>query len=276
MTLREFIRSAEEALSSLYSKEEARSIAQLLVEGKFSMTYTQMALGMDEKIDTAHLLPALQRLVNAEPIQYVLGCAQFMGFDFRVGHGVLIPRPETEDLVIEIEKYLVKSGRVLDACTGSGAIAIALKLRNRDQQVTAFDLSKDALEYAKDNAARLGAAIFVQQRDALQDFSSMGTFDIIVSNPPYVPASDYLEMHTAVKDHEPKMAIFVSDSDTLVFYRSIARNARKMLSKDGVLLFEIYEKSGEEVSRMLYEMQFSRVEVKKDRFDKDRIVVAWM
>lgn len=275
MKLREFIKTAEQTLGGLYSKEEAHSIAELLVEGTLSMSYTRMVLGMDCDIDEQKLRPSLCRLEKGEPIQYVLGRAQFLDYDFHVGEGVLIPRPETEDLVLEAEKYLVKSGSVLDVCTGSGVVAISLFLRHADQHISAFDISSQALGYALKNASALGAGINLMQRDALHDFSSMGTFDVIVSNPPYVPVSDFSSIHASVKDYEPQMAIFVKEDDPLVFYRSIARSAKKMLPRDGVLLFEIYESMGRRISEMLLGMNFWRVEIKKDRFLKDRIVVAW-
>ncbi len=275
-SLRNIIRYISDEISSLYDEGEARAIAELVVQTKLDFNYTRMAFNLDyvHRIDGLEELVA--RLRRGEPVQYVLGESEFDGLSFEVGKGVLIPRPETEELVARIVHSVSGKCRILDVGTGSGAIAVALAKRLPDAEIVAMDISDRALQMAWRNADRNGVKIQIEfeQRDALEDMTSLGTFDIIASNPPYVPQSDRAAMRANVRDYEPAEALFVPDSDALRFYRSIARNAARMLREGGSLWFEIYEKYGEEVCAVCREYGLNDTRVYNDFFGKPRIVCA--
>jgi release factor glutamine methyltransferase len=205
-------------------------------------------------------------------VQYVLGKAEFCEEEFEVAEGVLIPRPETEELVYRIAESAKRGARILDIGTGSGAIAIALAKLVKEAEVVAIDISNEALAIAKKNAERLGAEVEFVEADALGDLSRLGEFDIIVSNPPYIPQSDIVDMRKNVVDFEPHTALFVPDNDILKFYVATAENAQKMLREGGSLWFEIYEKAGDEVCSMLRDKGFSQTELIEDANLKPRMI----
>src|SRR5688572_8583660 len=211
-----------------------------------------------------------------KPIQYILGSTEFYGCRIKVNESVLIPRPETEELVDWIKTGL--KGRepktILDIGTGSGCIAIALKKIFPQSRVTAMDISEKALEVAAENAQRNNARIDFVLRDILSSPSSAPPFDLIVSNPPYITLSEKAAMNKNVVEYEPHLALFVSEEDALVFYRAIADLARSILVTGGKLYFEINERMGPAVKKLLGEMDFLNVEVKKDLSGKDRMVRA--
>ena len=205
-------------------------------------------------------------------MQYVLGKAEFCELEFEVAEGVLIPRPETEELVYRIAQSTKEGARILDIGTGSGAIAISLAKMIGGAKVVAVDISPEALAIAKRNAERLGAEVEFVEADALGDLSHLGKFDIIVSNPPYIPQSDIADMRKNVVDFEPHTALFVPDNDILLFYRATAENAQRMLDEGGSIWFEIYEMAGKEVCEMLCEKGFTRNELIEDANLKPRMV----
>ncbi len=272
MILRHVIRTIREAVTPLYGENEAESIARMVVCNKLKYNLSQLVAHYDEEGEIANLEDIVEELRRGRPVQYVLGMAEFCELEFEVAEGVLIPRPETEELVYCIAETAKRGSRILDIGTGSGAIAITLAKFIKDAEVVAIDISREALAIAECNAERLGAKVDIVEADALGDLSHLGEFDIIVSNPPYIPQSDIVDMRKNVVDYEPHTALFVPDDDILRFYRAIAKNARKMLREGGSLWFEIYEKAGAEVCAMLCEKGFTQTELFEDANAKPRMV----
>jgi release factor glutamine methyltransferase len=219
------------------------------------------------------------RLKTGEPIQYILGHTEFFGLPFKVNPSVLIPRPETEELVewiiSSVENSQLAAGNILDIGTGSGCIAISLK-KNLNAQVSAFDISDTALNTAKQNAELNDVNINFIHADILNIESEIenSKFKIIVSNPPYVTPEDKKQMHLNVTDFEPHNALFVPEDDPLIFYKAIADFAAKHLEKGGLLFFEINESYGEEMIRLLNSWSFINIELRKDMSGKSRMIKA--
>lgn len=272
MTIRHIIRTIKESVEPLYGEREAESIARMVVCEKLSYNLSQLVVHYDEEVEIDNLDTVIAELCDGRPVQYVLGKAEFCELEFEVAEGVLIPRPETEELVYRIAETAKQCCRILDIGTGSGAIAIALAKFVKDAEVVAVDISPEALAIAKRNAERLGANVEFVEADALGDLSRLGEFDIIVSNPPYIPQSDIVDMRRNVVDFEPHTALFVPDNDILRFYRATAENATRMLKESGSLWFEIYEKAGEELCAMLQSMGFAQTELFEDANAKPRMV----
>ena len=217
----------------------------------------------------------LARLHNFEPIQYILGEARFLGRTFRVTPGVLIPRPETEELVEMMLKELSPVSRVLDVGTGSGCIAISLAKELPESQVTAWDVSGEALSIAAANSKALQASVRFEQRDVLTyEPCVVDCYDVIVSNPPYVTEAEKQEMEHNVLDWEPSLALFVPDTDPLRFYRRIAVLGLEMLTSGGKLYFEINRAFGKDTVAMLCETGYRAVRLQKDISHNDRFVIA--
>ena len=272
MTIRQTIQTIEEALSPLYDSREATAIAREVVCRVCGYTFSQLVINYDSECFIENLQTIIDQLVASRPVQYVTGVAEFYDLEFKVCEGVLIPRPETAELVAQIVADTHPGAKILDVGTGSGAIAVALAKSIEGAKVTAVDISDVALEIAAENAERNGVDIRFCKADALGDMSSLGEFDIIVSNPPYIPQSDIVRMERNVVDYEPHTALFVADDDALCFYRSIAQNGVKMLRKGGALYFEIYEQFGEQIRQMLEQMGYNDIVVAKDIFGKERMV----
>ncbi|MBR6655638.1 MAG: peptide chain release factor N(5)-glutamine methyltransferase [Alistipes sp.] len=272
MTLRLTIHTIRDAVEPLYGMREAESIARMVVSERLNYNLSQLVLHYDDECEIANLGTIVEELRSGRPVQYVLGKAEFCEERFEVAEGVLIPRPETEELVYRIAEMAKRRAKILDIGTGSGAIAISLAKIVKDAEVTAVDISTEALAIAERNAERLGAKVRFVEADALGDLSHLGEFDIIVSNPPYIPQSNIVDMRKNVVDFEPHIALFVPDNDILRFYRATAENAKKMLSDDGSLWFEIYEKAGEEICAMLREKGFMHNELMEDANLKPRMV----
>ena len=256
----------------LYGEREAESVARLVVCYKLRYNLSQLVAHYDDECEIEEIEALINELRSGRPVQYVLGKTEFCELEFEVAEGVLIPRPETEELVYHIVETTKRGARILDIGTGSGAIAISLAKIVRESKVVAIDISHEALAIARRNAMRLGVDVEFVEADALGDLSCLGEFDVIVSNPPYIPQSDIVDMRKNVVDFEPHTALFVPDDDILRFYRATAENAQKMLSKGGSLWFEIYEKAGAEVCSILREKGFTQTELFEDANAKPRMV----
>lgn len=272
MTVRESIRTIEQAVLPLYDATEATAIARLVVSRKCGYTFSQLVLRYDDECQIENFDNIVNQLAAARPVQYVLGVAEFCDLEFEVCEGVLIPRPETEELVSQVVADSRADMRILDVGTGSGAIAVSVAKMSEGTKVVAVDISDVALTIASRNAAKCGVKVEFCKADALGDMTHLGQFDIIVSNPPYIPQSDIARMNKNVVDFEPHTALFVADNDALCFYRSIAQNGLAMLKSGGGLYFEIYEEYGQAIKDMLESMGYSDVQVVKDVFGKDRMV----
>lgn len=279
MTRREAIGHLAARLVPLYDPREARSIALAAAAGISGLTTTALLTDPGAELPAAERLEAAaERLAAGEPLQYVLGEAGFCGRPFVVRPGVLIPRPETEELVAWVLRDEVRSRRLLDVGTGSGCIAVSLALGLPGAELFAADLSDEALAVAAENARRLGARVTLRRADALHGLADAfpERFDAIVSNPPYVPQSDLAAMHANVRGYEPPEALFVPDDDALRFYRAIARAGRRMLRPGGKLYFEIYERSAGQMRLLLGEEGYTDTEVREDLNGKPRMVCSRM
>lgn len=270
-------------IATSYEDGEARAIARILIEELFGLSYTDIVCGATDQLsadDTLRLDTAVRRIEQGEPLQHVLGYADFCGNHFGVNASVLIPRPETEWLVDEGERLMNGASnaapsapkRILDIGTGSGCIAISLKLRLGEAYVEAWDISEEALRTAESNAKALKAEVAFCKRDALRAEESVAPWDLIVSNPPYICDSERADMDDNVLLHEPHTALFVPDDDPLRFYRAIARYALRSLNNGGSLLFECNTRYAEATGKMMREMGFENVTVNDDCFGLPRFV----
>jgi len=262
-------------LEGVYDRAEVKSVVIVLLEDLFHISRMEVALRKEVTIDQAVLTQALSRLQRHEPVQYVVGKARFLDREFAVAPGVLIPRPETEELVQWITEENAHSHAVIwDIGTGSGCIAISIALGLPEAQVFGTDISENAISMAQANSDTLLANVHFSLSDILREKPALPRPDIIVSNPPYIPASERTTMHANVTKFEPETALFVSDADPLLFYRRIAEVAKEVLALNGKLYFEIHEKLGLEVKNLLVDLGFHQVEIKKDMQGKDRMVKA--
>ncbi|MGN1262404.1 MAG: peptide chain release factor N(5)-glutamine methyltransferase [Prevotella sp.] len=265
------------SLSHAYDAGEAKAIVRYVLEVRFGMSVADVFSGKVTQLtadDSRELKEIMRRLADAEPVQYVLGCADFGGRSYAVKPGVLIPRPETEDLCTWLCESAGPGAHVLDIGTGSGCIAISAALDMDDAVVEAWDVSDVALEVARANAGRLGAEVRFVRQDALEAPQEKECRDIIVSNPPYVCMREKETMERNVLDYEPHSALFVPDDDPLLFYRKIALYAGNALRRGGFLLFEINPLFATELTAMLRDTGFDCVESRNDRFGKVRFVRA--
>lgn len=266
-------------LSKVFDSRELQQVTSILLD-QFGISRVQSIAYPDTKIsqtDYELLVGQLKRLETGEPIQYVLGNEWFMGRSFSVCPDVLIPRPETEELVqLVCDRCKVDAPRILDVGTGSGCIAVSLAKMMPGSQLTALDVSERAIEVARANAVRNDASVNFVCKSIFDDDLPFApaSLDVVVSNPPYVTESDKLQMHSNVLDFEPHLALFVPDSDPLVFYRRIAQLSTVWLKQGGMLFFEINERFGEATRQMLETMQYSNVEVHNDFYQRNRMVSA--
>lgn len=282
-------------LAGVYDQREARAVARMLVEEKFSLSFADIICGAVETLSDADkqwIEAAVKRLEQGEPIQYVLGWAWFAGLKFNVRSGVLIPRPETEWLVNSVCANSVPSNdrplRILDIGTGSGCIALSIKQRLPETYVEAWDISTEALSIAADNARSLGLDVVWRQQDALNitpnvlsttpnDNSAVPDsplWDVIVSNPPYICERERTDMARNVLEHEPSTALFVPDTDPLLFYRAITRYAVGSLNEGGRLLFECNTLYAGDTARMMADEGMTASQVYDDCFGKLRFAVG--
>ena len=305
-----------QSLTPLYDAGEAQAIVRTVLDVKYGMTLTDIICGKVNEIsadEERKLEEIIIRLQKGEPVQYVLGEADFAGRPFHVEPGVLIPRPETAELCQWIEKDMIEKSivssedspedssgnspqatddarRILDICTGSGCIAITLGLNIPNSKVTGWDISEDALRIAQGNVEILKARnVRIEYQDALAlrkaanateisdsepDSSPSKDWDIIVSNPPYICEKEKADMEKNVLEHEPSLALFVPDEDPLKFYRAIAEYASSALKSGGALYFEINPIYEKETRKMLEELGFKDIETKEDAFGKKRMMRA--
>ena len=271
MTYRELWRTLE----PLYGNGEARAITDYVLDVCFGLSKADILCGAVEEMTaekTAELNKIFGRLMKGEPVQYVLGRTEFCGRWFCVRPGVLIPRPETEELCawITADSKASASPKVLDIGTGSGCIAITLQLDMPESKVTAWDISADALDVARENAQQLGANVNFVKQDAL-NAKPEGEWDVIVSNPPYICEKEKKDMAVNVLEHEPHTALFVPDADPLLFYRAITRLAVQTLSKGGRLYFEINPIYADDTCHMMRAEGMTAVELRSDMYGKQRM-----
>lgn len=271
MTYRELWRTLE----PLYGNGEARAVTDYVLDVCFGLSKADILCGAVEEMTaekTAELNKIFGRLTEGEPVQYVLGRAEFSGRWFNVRPGVLIPRPETEELCawITADSKASASPKVLDIGTGSGCIAITLQLDMPESKVTAWDISADALDVARENAKQLGANVSFVKQDAL-NAKPEGEWDVIVSNPPYICEKEKKDMAVNVLEHEPHTALFVPDAAPLLFYRAITRLAVQTLSKGGRLYFEINPIYADDTCHMMRAEGMTAVELRSDMYGKQRM-----
>lgn len=273
-------------LTTIYDAGEAKAIVRWVLDVRFGMSVADIYSGKVTELsaeDQAELEKIMRRLEKAEPVQYVLGTADFCGRQFHVEPGVLIPRPETAELcrwIAAEHDAKCPSPTILDIGTGSGCIAITLALDLPESNVTAWDISDEALRIAKGNAEALGAKVTFEHQDALRLTTPDGQYsaeewDIIVSNPPYIDkAKESDEMERNVLDHEPHEALFAPEGDATIFYRHIAAYATHSLKPGGQLYFELNPLTADEVNSELHRLGFKDTEIRMDAFGKKRFLKA--
>ena len=270
-----------QCLTKVYDEGEARAIARMTYEERFGLTLSDIYLGKDTQLSAdnqTELEEIAKRLLQGEPIQYVLGQADFCGRTFLVNEYVLIPRPETEELC----QWITSQGvcppvRLLDIGTGSGCIAITLAAEIPQAEVTAWDISAEVLEVARENAKRANVHVSFEQVDVLNILHSsflISHFSLIISNPPYICNKERASMETNVLEHEPHTALFVPDDDPLLFYRAIAQYGQTALKDDGWLYFEINPLYAQDICDMLCAMHYCCIEIKEDQYGKQRMIRA--
>lgn len=268
-----------ESLISLYARDEALQILNILINHYFGLSRTDQALDPEYKLTESEMLSlhfAVKKLKDNIPLQYVIGEADFLDMKLKVNGNVLIPRPETEELVnLIIDNEKDKKIRLLDIGSGSGCIAIALSKKLVDSDVYAMDISDGALEVAEINAIKNNASVQFVKDDILNSKHKFeNKFDIIVSNPPYVRNSEKQKMKPNVLDNEPHIALFVNDDDPLKYYRAILEFSKVNLKKGGRLYFEINEAFGKELIELVSDYFFKDVLLHQDINGRDRILTA--
>jgi release factor glutamine methyltransferase len=271
-------------LSELYDTNEIDSLCMIVLADITGTSSAKIKAFPELEIPTEQaqtIKNILIRLETGEPVQYILGHTEFYGLPFKVNPSVLIPRPETEELVdwaiSSVGSSQLAVGNILDIGTGSGCIAISLKKNLVDAQVSAIDISTEALKTAKENAELNNVNINFIQADILNltHHSPFTThYSLIISNPPYVTLDDKKQMHTNVTNFEPHTALFVPEDDPLVFYKAIADFAADHLEKDGLLFFEINESYGEQIVELLTHKLFNNIELSRDMSDRFRMIKA--
>ncbi len=265
------------ALSGCYSAGEVSALTRIIATellGVSQMTYF-LKEGVTLTAEQQTLLDnAIERLKKQEPIQYILGYSDFCGLRFKVTPATLIPRPETSELVEWIASEANGNESILDIGTGSGCIAVSLAHKLPKSKTTAWDISPDALAVAAENSKANGCAVTFEQVDILAYEPTGEQFDIIVSNPPYIRENEKEAMHSNVLDWEPHTALFVPDSDPLLFYRTIAEKGLQILKPGGRLYFEINRAHGKETMEMLASLGYTNIELRKDFAENDRMIRA--
>jgi release factor glutamine methyltransferase len=283
--MQHFLSYIQSTLGPIYPTQEIKVFSRLLLKQLASLSSVQIYSDKDTKFPDEirkELCLAVDRLAKREPIQYILGKTEFYGLEFGVRPGVLIPRPETEELVDLILKDFPKKERseplhLLDIGTGSGCIAVSIAKNRPEFMVSAWDISSEALAVAGKNAKKNLVEVTFRLTDILTydpGNEEIGTLDIMVSNPPYICRSEQVEMEEQVLSHEPHLALFVKDEDPLLFYRVIAQQATRMLKKNGALYFEINSRLGEETLQLMHQFPFRESGLFQDISGKDRMIRA--
>lgn len=269
------------ALLGYYPETEINSFFFMLTESILGLKRIDVSLSYEDSIKGENYNSfqlAVERLQKYEPIQYLIGDTEFYGLNLNVNASVLIPRPETEELVswiledIKSQNLNSEPLSILDIGTGSGGIAIALAKNMSHAKIFALDVSKEALKVAKSNASLNNVDITFLEENILDWCADNLNFDIIVSNPPYVRESEKNMMSINVLNHEPHLALFVKDDDALLFYRKITQISKQLLNDNGSLYFEINEYLGENMQHLMEEVGFKQIELKQDLFEKDRMI----
>jgi release factor glutamine methyltransferase len=279
MSLQEIKIFLKQKLASTIDTVELSSLIGILIEAVTGWNRMQQIVNVNTeltKVQQAQLENYTEQLLAGKPIQYILGKAWFMGSEFMVNEHVLIPRPETEELVEWIISYasiMNKPLSIVDIGTGSGCIPIALQLALPNCTLTGLDISKDALAVAQMNAKNLNTSIAWLEEDVLNTAALDTVYDIIVSNPPYIPLREKKDMQEQVLNFEPSIALFVSNEDPLIHYRAIAKIGKQSLSKNGQLFFEIHYDQGKAILALLDELNY-HAELKQDSFGKNRMIRA--
>ncbi len=283
MTINTAYQQLLQQLYALYDIREAASIAELVIEKITAKSRIERILLKDIPLNTEQLVQLetfTQQLLQHQPVQYVLQEAWFAGMKFFVAEGVLIPRPETDELVEMVASYQLPVAsmlQILDIGTGSGCIPIALKKRLPTSEITSIDISDAALTIAQKNAIDLKANITLKQIDFLDEttWNNLGLFDIIISNPPYIKQSESAIMSKHVTSYEPILALFVADDNALIFYKKIAAFGKTHLTKKGQIFVEINEALGNETVTIFNQYGYQTI-LKQDLQGKDRMIIAWL
>jgi release factor glutamine methyltransferase len=279
MSLQDTKQAIKHQLGNLYDAIEMNSMVNIIIEEVTGWDALHQNIHKNDALETSQIEQLdhyVEQLLNGKPLQYIIQKAWFLGKAYFVNEAVLIPRPETEELVewiIEYAQIINKPLSILDIGTGSGCIPISLKLAIPNAHITAIDISKEALAIAEQNAANYHTEIEWIAQDILQTKQLKDRYDIMVSNPPYIPLREKLAMEKQVADHEPEIALFVPDQFPLIFYSKIAHIGKSALKPNGQLFFEIHYDQGEAIIALLNEMGY-HAELKQDIFGKDRMVRA--
>ncbi len=279
MSLQDTKQAMKHQFSNVYDALELNSIVNILIEEVTGWDALHQNIHKNDALEQSHtdqLTQYVEKLLTGKPLQYIIGKAWFMGKAFMVNEAVLIPRPETEELVewiVEYAQIINKPLSILDIGTGSGCIPISLKQAIPNVSITAIDISKEALAVAQQNAAAHNTNIEWIELDILQTKHLKDQYDIIVSNPPYIPLREKPNMQSQVIDHEPAIALFVPDQYPLIFYSKIAHIGKSALKPNGQLFFEIHYDQGEAILALLNEMGY-HAELRQDIYGKDRMVRA--
>ncbi len=264
-------------LTARFAKDEAQAMARILIEDLLHLSLPHVLAGIMPPLSVQEGLlvkQAVSRLLNNEPIQYVIGSTTFCGNTFCVNPSVLIPRPETEQLVDMATDIadLPEHVSIMDACTGSGCIAISIKKKRPDWEVYACDISAEALQTARENAKANGAEVHFTHTDVLSDKLLTGPFDIMVSNPPYVMDKEKSSMEPHVLKREPHLALFVTDDEPLIFYRALAQWGQRSLSSEGWMLAEINPLLSQETKALFEAQQYRDCTIINDNYEKERFI----
>lgn len=276
-TIKAVIAYVKSELLEFYPAHELNSMLYIMLGKFFDISKKEVLIGTEKRLSESELLKiiyAVKDLKKHKPLAYILGEWEFFGLDFMVNEHTLIPRPETEELVqLIIEENESSNVSILDIGTGSGCIAISLKASIPNSHVFAYDVSKEALGVAEQNANKNNVELTFKKVDILkvESYSDL-KFDVIVSNPPYIPVKDKGNMDINILDYEPHLALFVENEQPLLFYMAIAEFAKQHLTNNGKLYFEIHEGLGNEVNNMLETKGFSNIEIIKDMNGKNRMV----
>ena len=266
-------------LEPQFSLREIKNICNLLLEKRLNVSANELHFIDDNKLSESDLLyfrNCVHRILNNEPIQHIVGSVEFYGLELSIDHRALVPRPETEELVDwVIQDSNNEQQKIVDVCSGSGCIALAIKAKLNHSIVSGWELSEDAIQLATQNAKQLDLDVNFVSQDALHaDLDENDYFDIIVSNPPYIPVSEKLQMDKNVTEFDPHMALFVPDEDPLMFYSALGELAMNRLTKGGRLYVEIHENLGKETVDLFLNQGLKNVELRQDLQGKDRMIKA--